>query len=95
MVQNPRAASGSGHIRPLNSPRPVQVNESRHRLPISIVLEGRSLKVTSIIDTWEINDEWWRGKPIARLYYRVTTQEGSHITIFRDLVDGQWYRQQA
>ncbi len=95
MVQNPRTTSGSGHIRPLNSPRPVQVNESRHRLPGSIVLDGHSLKVTSIIDTWEINDEWWRGKPIARLYYRVITQGDTHITIFRDLVDGQWYRQQA
>ncbi len=95
MVQNPRAASGSGHLRPLNSPQPVRVNERRRRLPGSIVSDGRSLKVISITDTWEINDEWWRGRPISRLYYRVITQEDGHITIFRDLVDGQWYRQQA
>ena len=56
---------------------------------------GRAIEIASIADTWEINDEWWRGQPIARLYYRVVTREGRHLTIFRDLTDGQWYRQKV
>ena len=105
MVQNSRAASSPGHIRPLNAPVPVRVQESPRQHPESIVLEGRTnertsgrtagrtIEIASLADTWEINDEWWRGQPIARLYYRVVTREGHHLTIFRDLTDGQWYCQ--
>ena len=98
MVQNSRTASGPGYLRPLNAPVPVRVKESPSQHPNSLVLDGcngRTIGIASIADTWEINDEWWRGQPIARLYYRVVTQEGSHLTIFRDLVDGQWYRQKV
>ena len=109
MVQNSRTASGPGYLRPLNAPVPVRVKESPSQHPNSLVLDGRTdgctdghtdghadrrtIEIASIADTWEIHDEWWRGQPIARLYYRVVTQEGRHLTIFRDLVDGQWYRQ--
>ena len=99
MVQNSRAASGPGYLRPLNVPVPVRVEESPSQHPNSLILDEhtdeRAIKVASIADTWEINDEWWRGQPIARLYYRVVTPEGHYLTIFRDLVDGQWYRQKA
>ena len=95
MVQNSRAASGPGYLRPLNAPVPVRVKESPSQHPNSLVLDGRAIEIASIADTWEINDEWWRGQPIARLYYRVVTREGRHLTIFRDLTDGQWYRQKV
>ena len=95
MVQNPRTASGPGYLRPLNAPVPVRVKESPSQHPNSLVLDGRAIEIASIADTWEINDEWWRGQPIARLYYRVVTREGRHLTIFRDLTDGQWYRQKV
>ncbi len=99
MVQNSRTSPGHGYLRPLNAPVPVRVKESPGQHPNSLVLDGRAdgriIEIASIADTWEINDEWWRGQPIARLYYRVVTQEGRHLTIFRDLVDGQWYRQKV
>ena len=99
MVQNSRAASGPGYLRPLNAPVLVRVKESPSQHPNSLILDGRTdgraIEIASIADTWEINDEWWRGQPIARLYYRVVTREGRHLTSFRDLVDGQWYRQQV
>ena len=103
MVQNSRTASGPGYLRPLNAPVPVRVKEGPSQHPNSLVLDertdgrtdGRAIEIASIADIWEINDEWWRGQPVARLYYRVVTQEGRHLTIFRDMVDGQWYRQQV
>jgi hypothetical protein len=57
------------------------------------VLKGRWVKIASVADIWEINEEWWRGKPINRRYYRVVTEDERIVTIFRDLVDGGWYRQ--
>ena len=95
MVQKPGKAPGLNHIRPLNLPVPVTVSENQQQLPVSVVLDGGSVKIVSVDDIWQLNDEWWRASPIARLYHRVTTQGGRSITIFRDLVDGGWYRQNA
>ncbi len=99
MVQNPREASSSGSLRPLNPPAPVQVEENESRRPVSITLRGRKFKIVSINDLWEISEEWWRESPVARVYYQVTIEDGRPLTIFRDLLgdlaDGSWYRQRA
>ena len=58
-----------------------------------MTLRRRRLKVASIQDLWQIDDEWWRARAIARLYYRVTTEDGRQLTLFRDLADGRWYVQ--
>jgi hypothetical protein len=51
--------------------------------------------VVSIDDLCNVDEEWWRERPVVRMYYRVSTEDGRCITIFRDLVDGAWYRQYA
>ena len=93
MVQNPRTTPGPGSIRPLNLPTPVTVQENRRQLPTSVTIGSRTLPVTAIIDLWEIDDEWWRDRPIARMYYRVTVEGGRQLTLYRDLVDGTWHLQ--
>ena len=94
MVKSSREASGAGPIRPLNLPAPVDVVEDGYGRPVTLALRGRRLRITSVEDLWEISEEWWRPAPIARRYYDVTTQDGRHVTVFRDLVDGGWYQQQ-
>ena len=93
MVKNPRETPGADSIRPLNPPIPVQVEENEHQRPVAVTLRSQRLRVSSIDDLWKVEEEWWRGEPIVRMYYRVTAQGGRHITIFRDLVGGGWYRQ--
>jgi len=95
MVKNPRKKASPSRIRPLNRPELVQVEEGRDDRPTTIVFHSRRAKVTSIEDVWEIVDEWWRGNPIARRYYQVGVEGGATMTVFRDLVSGAWYRQQA
>ena len=51
--------------------------------------------INSIEDVWQVDDEWWREKPISRKYYRVVTENDRHFTIFRDQTNGAWYRQQG
>ena len=46
-------------------------------------------------DAWEIVDEWWRASPIARRYYKVALEDGSAITLFRDLLSDRWYEQRG
>lgn len=53
------------------------------------------LKVVSIDNMWKIDEEWWREKPIVRMYYQVTTEDGRRITLFRDLTTGEWYQQRG
>jgi hypothetical protein len=72
----------------------VEVAEGEDGRPLAVTLRGRSVEVTVVEDLWEIADEWWRPRPIARRYYAVSLQDGGHATIFRDLVEGGWYRQQ-
>ena len=74
---------------------PVGVEEDERRMPVAITLRRRRLRVTSIADEWEITDEWWRPEPIARRYYRVATEDGTTVTIFRDMVTGAWYQQRG
>ena len=94
MVENTGETAGAGPIRPLNLPAPVTVEEDERHEPVAVILRRQRLGVTSVEDRWEIQEEWWRAKPIVRTYYRVATEDGRRITLFRDRVDGAWYRQQ-
>ena len=98
MVQNSRKAPGAGslrplNLRPLNIPVAIRVEEDIHHRPRVLEQKGRKIIVASIDDLWQIHEEWWRERPVARMYYQLTAQDGDCITIFRDLVDGLWYRQ--
>ncbi len=95
MVQSSREAPSPGPIRPLNLPVPVAVEEDSRQNPLALTLRGRRLKVASIEELWEIGDQWWREKPIARMYYQIAIEDGRRVTIFRDLADGCWYRQRG
>ena len=95
MVKTPRKKTSPGRIRPLNRPEPVQVEEDEDRRPSLIVSGGRRVRVASIVDVWEIVDEWWRPDPIVRRYYRAAVEGGTAVTVFHDLVGGAWYRQRV
>jgi len=47
-----------------------------------------------IVRTWgpeRIQTGWWRGRWVARDYYRVETTSGERFWLFRRLSDGQWF----
>ena len=109
MVQNSRETPGAGALRPLNLPVPITVEEDACQQPLTLSkpspkrgrrlkaasLEKPRLKVVSIDNMWKIDEEWWREKPIVRMYYQVTTEDGRRITLFRDLTTGEWYQQRG
>jgi len=51
------------------------------------------LRVATIQDIWWIDFEWWRPNPISRMYFKVVLTDGRAMTLFRDLLNGGWYRQ--
>ncbi len=97
MVQNTREAPGTGSLRPLNLPIPISVEEDDDGRPLAIDQKrgqkSLRMKIASIDDLWRIDEEWWREKPIARMYYQLTAEGGGRLTVFQDLTDGSWYRQ--
>jgi hypothetical protein len=48
--------------------------------------------VAEIVETWRIDDEWWR-EPISRRYVDVVLDGGKHVVLFEDLHTWQWHVQ--
>ena len=49
--------------------------------------------VDAVRESWLIEDRWWTDRPLRRRYWEVVTEDGRDLIVFRDLVDGRWYRQ--
>ncbi|MBI2869354.1 MAG: hypothetical protein HYX96_05970 [Chloroflexi bacterium] len=78
--------------KPVNTPEPVSVREDSSGLPAALGT-GRKLPVRAVEDRWRLDDEWWRPEPVSRLYYAVVLASGQRVTLFKDLVNGRWYKQ--
>jgi len=93
VVTDTGAAGGPGRIRQLNRPRPLRVEADADGRPTAIWLAGRRCAVEAVLERWRIDDEWWRERPISRLYYRLALEDGRVVTVYRDLVNGRWAKQ--
>ncbi len=94
MVAHSRAPVGTRAVRALNVPLPIAVG------PLTgeprVVRRGRwteSREVLQVVDRWRIDDEWWRERPIARLYHTLLLEGGLVLTIYRDLTTDTWFEQ--
>ncbi|MPZ49981.1 MAG: hypothetical protein GEU75_11920 [Dehalococcoidia bacterium] len=75
-------------------PRPISVSESPSGEPLAVLLHKTWQPVSIARGVWYIDQHWWRGKAVRRAYYRVVHEAGAPLTIFKDLVDGQWFGQE-
>jgi protein ImuB len=48
-------------------------------------------RIVSCMGPERIETLWWRGPSVRRDYYRVATQSGGHLWMFRQLADGRWF----
>ena len=85
-----------------NLERPISVtlpssssDRSRQPSPETKPLSLTNLAITAINDLWQVDDEWWRERPISRRYYQITTQQNRRLTIFKDQLYAQWYWQKG
>ena len=90
MVENPRTETRADSLRPVNQPVPIEMDDND---PVRLRIKGRWLIVGEWRDRWRIDDEWWRGEEVSRMYFRVLMEDGREVTIFRDLVKRGWYLQ--
>jgi hypothetical protein len=92
VVENTGTTLRTDTYRPVNLPEPVRVEEDVTGLPVAVRLPKRQ-KVASIEDRWRLDDEWWRREPVSRRYYAVRLASGQQLTVFKDLITGEWYKQ--
>lgn len=93
MEQDSRTAAGTGGLLPLNLPRPIAVDSDAGGRPLAVLVRGKLRPVVAISDRWRIDDEWWR-EEVSRAYFALTLEGGMAVTVFRDLVGGEWFQQQ-
>jgi hypothetical protein len=63
-------------------------------VPKRLLLGGAWHEVTPARLPWRVDQLWWRAEPASRMYYRVAPEDGPSLTIYQDLIDGQWFRQE-
>jgi hypothetical protein len=95
MVPHSRAPLRTDRLRSLNAPEPVVVELVANE-PQAVRRSkdnGGGQAIETVLETWRIDDEWWR-HPISRRYYEVMLESGKRVVLFEDLVIGCWFVQQ-
>ena len=72
---------------------PISVSVDRDDRPTELVWHGRH-RVKEWVDTWVVDDGWWHGRK-HRTYYKLATETGLLVIIFRNNVSGAWYLQRV
>ena len=77
-------------LRLLSSPERVTEFRSALSLLDWFRWRGREYRVTSCSWPQRIETGWWREKSVHRDYFRVETEQGVRLWLFRDLRMPQW-----
>ena len=72
---------------------PTTVAETADHRPLFVTYLGEELRVNSIDQWWQVDAEWWEPRPVDRIYYRVTLEDGQRLEIFKN--HRGWYRRTA
>ena len=89
MVAPSRAPLRADRLRAVNVPQPVAVECDAEDRPRTV----GDVTVETILESWRIDDEWWREKPVSRQYWRLVLEDGRVVDVYEALAGGRWYRQ--
>ena len=92
MVTDTGATGGPGRVRPLNRPRPLRVEVGEDGRPVAVHLPIGRCAVEQVLEVWRIDYEWWRERPVSRVYYRLALADG-RTTVYREVTTGLWWGQ--
>lgn len=76
----------------LYTPKEIQALTNGSGEPAVIIRNGKRVHVAAILNTWRIDDEWWR-EMISRQYFQLELKDGPVMTIFHDLTSDKWFQQ--
>jgi hypothetical protein len=75
-------------LRALNVPQSVTVQLDGEGIPRRV----GDAPVEVVLESWRIDDEWWR-LPIVRRYVEVVLEGGGRLVLFEDIKSKQWFAQ--
>ena len=81
-------------LAPFNAPDGLAVRSSAG-VPTALMRSGRWRRVERTLDAWEVEADWWSAQPVHRRYWRLQCEGGAVLVVFRDLLEGGWFRQNA
>jgi hypothetical protein len=70
---------------------PVTVAEDGSHRPLFVTYLGQELQVDFIDQEWQDDAETWEHKPVNRVHYRVTLENGRSLEVFKNMDHGGWY----
>jgi hypothetical protein len=102
MVTPPRAPLRADRLRAVNEPRRAAVELDASGQPVALRRsrdngggqEATAAVVEAVLETWCIDDEWWR-QAISRRYFEVVLEGGGRVVLFEDRITGEWFVQTA
>jgi hypothetical protein len=78
----------------VNQPQPIVVEVTDDGVMAIGRQDGTTVgKVEAILESWRIDDEWWR-QTISRSYLVLLLEGGKRVVVFQDLTTGIWFMQQ-
>ncbi len=92
MVPPARTPLRADRLRAVNVPVSVTVELDVCERPLAVTVRGARCAVESVLETWRLDDEWWR-VPIARHYVEAVLDGGRHVVLYCDLETGEWWMQ--
>jgi len=90
MALRKTTGSATRRLRRLDAPRDIRVKADAEGRPLRVARARRVLAVDQILESWRIDDEWWRA-PISRRYHTVVLEDGAHLTLYQELCAGGWH----
>jgi hypothetical protein len=75
-------------LRALNVPQSVTVQLDGEGIPRTV----GDAPVEVVLESWRIDDEWWRS-PIMRRYVEVVLEGGGRLVLFEDMITKTWFAQ--
>lgn len=94
MVGDTGRETDTRRIRRLKQPRALEVEAGEDGAPLRVRIAGRWQDVALVRRPWRIDQHWWRGEAVSRLYFRVAPEDGPPLTVYHDLARGGWFRQE-
>jgi hypothetical protein len=82
------SGKSNDRMRALNVPQRVKVELDAAGLPKTV----GDITVEAVLETWRIDDEWWR-RHITRRYHEIVLDGGKHVVLFEDQTSTEWWIQ--
>ena len=79
------SSARNDRVRAINVPKEVVVELDAMGMPRLV----GGVTIEAVIETWRIDDEWWRTR-IARRYHEIVLDGGKHAVLFEDQMSAEW-----